>query len=375
MILDNGFWAGLTLYPQTKVSAQRAVDMLEKYGPDRILVAGACDWGPSEPVAVPKFVMEMRRRKHSEAFIQRVVLENPDPVPQPVAEVQGAGRRRGSRARRASADGSRLLRISPDGSLHLTYCTNIHAADGWPAVFATLKQLRAGAQSALLAERAVRRRPSPVGARRARARRQWRRRRFASSSSDHGLYVAIINGFPHGSFHRSVVKADVYAPDWRDPERVRYTLDLIDILVGAPARRSRRRRVDGAAVVQGLDGERVDGRLAADRSRTSWTSPRRSCGSATSRGVFIHLDIEPEPDCVIETTDETIVLSGAAAAARAPLSSPRFSTSTRTRPAGCSPTTSGCASTAAISRSSTRILEHAPRRRSPTRASGSAASS
>ena len=77
MILDNGFWAGLTLYPQTKVSAQRAVDMLERYGPDRILVAGACDWGPSEPVAVPKFVMEMRRRKHPEAFIQRVVLENP----------------------------------------------------------------------------------------------------------------------------------------------------------------------------------------------------------------------------------------------------------------------------------------------------------
>jgi predicted metal-dependent TIM-barrel fold hydrolase len=77
MILDNGFWAGLTLYPQTKVSAQRAVDLLEKYGPDRILVAGACDWGPSEPVAVPKFVMEMRRRKHSEAFIHRVVLENP----------------------------------------------------------------------------------------------------------------------------------------------------------------------------------------------------------------------------------------------------------------------------------------------------------
>jgi predicted metal-dependent TIM-barrel fold hydrolase len=76
-ILDNGFWAGLTLYPQTKVSPQRALDMIEKYGPDRILVAGACDWGPSEPIAVPKFVMEMRRRRHDEAFIQRVVLDNP----------------------------------------------------------------------------------------------------------------------------------------------------------------------------------------------------------------------------------------------------------------------------------------------------------
>jgi predicted metal-dependent TIM-barrel fold hydrolase len=76
-ILEHGYWAGLTLYPQTKVSAQRAVDMIERYGPDRILVAGACDWGPSEPLAVPKFIAEMRRRRHTEELIQRVVLENP----------------------------------------------------------------------------------------------------------------------------------------------------------------------------------------------------------------------------------------------------------------------------------------------------------
>ncbi len=76
-ILEHGYWAGLTLYPQTKVSAQRAVDMIERYGPDRILVAGACDWGPSEPLAVPKFIAEMRRRRHTEDLIQRVVLENP----------------------------------------------------------------------------------------------------------------------------------------------------------------------------------------------------------------------------------------------------------------------------------------------------------
>jgi predicted metal-dependent TIM-barrel fold hydrolase len=76
-ILEHGYWAGLTLYPQTKVSAQRAVDIIEKYGPDRILVAGACDWGPSEPLAVPKFIAEMRRRHHPEDLIHRVVFENP----------------------------------------------------------------------------------------------------------------------------------------------------------------------------------------------------------------------------------------------------------------------------------------------------------
>jgi uncharacterized protein len=77
MILEHGFWAGLTLYPQTKISPQRAVDIIEKYGPDRICVAGACDWGPSDPIAVPKFAMEMRRRHHPESLIQRVVFDNP----------------------------------------------------------------------------------------------------------------------------------------------------------------------------------------------------------------------------------------------------------------------------------------------------------
>jgi predicted metal-dependent TIM-barrel fold hydrolase len=77
MILSNGFWTGITLYPQTKVSASRAVDMIEMVGPERICVASACDWGPSVPVAVPQFIMEMRRRHHSEELIRRVVLENP----------------------------------------------------------------------------------------------------------------------------------------------------------------------------------------------------------------------------------------------------------------------------------------------------------
>jgi predicted metal-dependent TIM-barrel fold hydrolase len=77
MILEHGYWVGLTLYPQTKISPPRALDVIERYGPDRICVAGACDWGPSDPVAVPRFVMEMRRRKHSEEFIQRVVFDNP----------------------------------------------------------------------------------------------------------------------------------------------------------------------------------------------------------------------------------------------------------------------------------------------------------
>ena len=77
LILDHGYWAGLTLYPQTKVSAARAADMIERFGADRICVAGACDWGPSDAIAVPRFIMEMRRRRHPDALIKRVVFDNP----------------------------------------------------------------------------------------------------------------------------------------------------------------------------------------------------------------------------------------------------------------------------------------------------------
>lgn len=77
MILENGFWTGVTLYPVTKTTPGRAVDMFERYGTDRICVASACDWGPSEPVAVPLFALEMRRRGHSRELINHIILENP----------------------------------------------------------------------------------------------------------------------------------------------------------------------------------------------------------------------------------------------------------------------------------------------------------
>ncbi|SMB77701.1 TatD family hydrolase [Deinococcus hopiensis] len=77
MILDAGFWTGLTLYPRTKASPGRAIDMLEMHGLDRICVASACDWAPSDALAVPHFIQEMRRRGHQEEDIARVVMGNP----------------------------------------------------------------------------------------------------------------------------------------------------------------------------------------------------------------------------------------------------------------------------------------------------------
>jgi predicted metal-dependent TIM-barrel fold hydrolase len=76
-VLEEGFWAGMTLYPVSKCTPQRAADMIEMYGPERLLVNSAGDWGPSKPTAVPDFILEMRRRGHPESLIRRIVYDNP----------------------------------------------------------------------------------------------------------------------------------------------------------------------------------------------------------------------------------------------------------------------------------------------------------
>lgn len=75
-ILDAGYWCGMTLYPVTKCTPQRASDMVERYGTERVMVNSAGDWGPSNPMAVPAFMLEMRLRGHAESEIGRVVYEN-----------------------------------------------------------------------------------------------------------------------------------------------------------------------------------------------------------------------------------------------------------------------------------------------------------
>ena len=77
LALDEGYWAGITLYPVTKATPDRAADMVEVYGPERILVNSSADWGPSNPTAVPEFILTMRRRGHKDSLIRRVVFDNP----------------------------------------------------------------------------------------------------------------------------------------------------------------------------------------------------------------------------------------------------------------------------------------------------------
>ena len=74
---EEGFWCAMTLYPVTKCTPSRAADIIEMYGDDRIMVNSAGDWGPSNPTAVPDFIMELRRRGHAESQIKKIVYDNP----------------------------------------------------------------------------------------------------------------------------------------------------------------------------------------------------------------------------------------------------------------------------------------------------------
>jgi predicted metal-dependent TIM-barrel fold hydrolase len=76
--LSTRCWAGMTVYYVTKLSAERAVTMITQYGTGRMLVNGSADWGHSDPLAVPKVAMLMRKSGiFSEEEIKRIVFDNP----------------------------------------------------------------------------------------------------------------------------------------------------------------------------------------------------------------------------------------------------------------------------------------------------------
>jgi predicted metal-dependent TIM-barrel fold hydrolase len=77
LVLDAGFWAGMTLYPESKCTPARAVDILEMLGTERLWLNSACDWGHSDPLAVPKAGLEMRRRGYSADLVDQVLYRNP----------------------------------------------------------------------------------------------------------------------------------------------------------------------------------------------------------------------------------------------------------------------------------------------------------
>lgn len=75
-VLNRGFWAAFTIYPRTKMGNARMVEVVRKYGSERIIVDSSADWGISDSLAVPKTAKLMLERGISETDVQAVCYEN-----------------------------------------------------------------------------------------------------------------------------------------------------------------------------------------------------------------------------------------------------------------------------------------------------------
>ncbi|MDK3256797.1 TatD family hydrolase [Blastococcus capsensis] len=75
--LDSGYWAGFSVYPDTKMDVDRMVRILQQYGTDRILVNSAADWGRSDPLRVRKVADAMTAAGFDADDVDKVVWRNP----------------------------------------------------------------------------------------------------------------------------------------------------------------------------------------------------------------------------------------------------------------------------------------------------------
>ncbi len=77
LVLSTKCWAGHTIYPKTKMDEDRMAVLVGKYGPDRILINSAADWGISDPLKVPKTIAVMQAQGIADDVIQRIVWDHP----------------------------------------------------------------------------------------------------------------------------------------------------------------------------------------------------------------------------------------------------------------------------------------------------------
>lgn len=189
----------------------------------------------------------------------------------------------------------------PDGQVvHLAYGTNVHPAEDLPGILTQLDVYAARVRSHLdtavlglglwLA--------APVAA--ALAAEPVLRRRLRRELDARGLEVVTLNGFPYEAFHAPVVKKAVYLPDWADPRRLRYTMDLARVLVDL------------------LPDDAARGSISTLPLgwRDPWDGPQvGAVNRALDQLAYglsfldrpIRVAFEPEPGCVIENTLQATV--------------------------------------------------------------------
>ncbi len=77
LMRETGYYAGFSIYPNTKMSPARMVEIFRRFGTDQMIINSAADWGISDPLLVPKTAQLMRKSGMDEDEIEKVVWRNP----------------------------------------------------------------------------------------------------------------------------------------------------------------------------------------------------------------------------------------------------------------------------------------------------------
>ncbi|MBM3833941.1 MAG: hypothetical protein FJ403_11860 [Verrucomicrobia bacterium] len=187
--------------------------------------------------------------------------------------------------------------------LHLAYCTNIHRGESWEETFAALNKYTLAVRDRVspqdpyaiglrLSEQASRELSEPAAL-----------LAFQKWLDQERCYVFTINGFPYGRFHGSRVKEQVYLPDWTAPERLEYTNRLFDLLVQLVPK-----DVEGSVSTVPCSFKEFikTNELAGAMRGNLWRCVEHIAKLSEKSGRKIHLGLEPEPLCYLETSAETV---------------------------------------------------------------------
>ncbi|HAV61991.1 MAG TPA: hypothetical protein DCY13_06465 [Verrucomicrobiales bacterium] len=191
--------------------------------------------------------------------------------------------------------------------LHLAYCTNVHRGETWAQTLETLERY-----TLRVRDRVSPGKPFAIGLRLgAQTARELADidtlNSFRRWLDGNGCYVFTINGFPHGRFHGGRVKEQVYLPDWTSAERVDYTNLLFDLLAQLVPE-----GVEGSvSTVPGSYKEFVTKpEQETAMRRNLWQTVEHVAGLEKRTGKRLHLGLEPEPLCYLETSEEMVRFHG-----------------------------------------------------------------
>jgi len=188
-------------------------------------------------------------------------------------------------------------------NLHLAYSTNVHRGETWRETFDSLKNYTIAVRDKLGQTD-----PFGIGLRlSSRAAVELNDPdtlfEFQTWLAKKNCYVFTINGFPYGQFHGSRIKEKVYRPDWSSPDRLAYTNLLFDLL-------ARLVPVGVEGSVSTLPGTFKEFRPNAEALRAIrqnlWHCVEHIARVSQQSGRKLHLGLEPEPLCLLESSLETM---------------------------------------------------------------------